>query len=132
MDEIKYRKALGENIRRIRKRQKMTQDVFSEKIGIEPSSLSNIENGKTLPSTLTILQIQQQFNISAQEIFDIEYLNNIKSIEEDIYSSVEKLDKGAKNSTKGTVSFVPKNYDVNRYQQTFQRRNELNQDRTSH
>lgn len=98
MDEIKYRKALGENIRRIRKRQKMTQDVFSEKIGIEPSSLSNIENGKTLPSTLTILQIQQQFNISAQEIFDIEYLNNIKSIEEDIYSSVEKLDTEKKRA----------------------------------
>ena len=98
MDEIKYRKALGENIRRIRKRQKMTQDVFSEKIGIEPSSLSNIENGKTLPSTLTILQIQQQFNISAQEIFDIEYLNNIKSIEEDIYNSVEKLDTEKKRA----------------------------------
>ena len=98
MDEIKYRKALGENIRRIRKRQKLTQDVFSEKIGIEPSSLSNIENGKTLPSTLTILQIQQQFNISAQEIFDIEYLNNIKTIEEDIYNSVEKLDTEKKRA----------------------------------
>ena len=47
MDEIAYRQALGENIRRIRKRIKLTQDVFSEKIGIEPSSLSNIENGKS-------------------------------------------------------------------------------------
>lgn len=70
----------------------MTQDAFSEKIGIEPSSLSNIENGKSLPSTLTIIQIQQQFEVSADEIFDISYLRNIKTIEEEIFNSVERLD----------------------------------------
>ena len=98
MDEITYRQALGENIRRIRKRIKLTQDVFSEKIGIEPSSLSNIENGKSLPSTLTIIQIQQQFDVSAEEIFDVGYLKNIKTIEEEIFSSVEKLDTEKKRA----------------------------------
>ncbi len=92
MDEKACRLALGENIRRIRKSRKMTQDAFSEKIGIEPSSLSNIENGKSLPSTLTIIQIQQQFEVSADEIFDISYLRNIKTIEEEIFNSVERLD----------------------------------------
>ena len=51
MDEKELKKLLGENIRRIRKSRGLTQDIFSEKIGIEPSSLSNIENGKSLPST---------------------------------------------------------------------------------
>ena len=46
MDEKELKKLLGENIRRIRKSRGLTQDIFSEKIGIEPSSLSNIENGK--------------------------------------------------------------------------------------
>lgn len=32
---------------------------------------------------------------------------------------MEKLSKGEKNSTRGTVSFVPEYYDVKRYQQTF-------------
>lgn len=32
---------------------------------------------------------------------------------------VEKLAKGAKNSSTGTVAFTPKEYTVNRYQQTF-------------
>jgi hypothetical protein len=32
---------------------------------------------------------------------------------------VEKLAKGAKNSTKGKASFVPTEYEVERYQQTF-------------
>ena len=66
MDETKYKVALGENIRRIRKNRKLTQDTFSEKIGIEPSSLSNIENGKSFPYTLTIIQIQQQFDVSPE------------------------------------------------------------------
>jgi hypothetical protein len=33
---------------------------------------------------------------------------------------VENLEKGEKNSVKGTVSFVPEYYDVKRYQQTFE------------
>lgn len=33
--------------------------------------------------------------------------------------AVEKLDKGAKNTTRGTVSYVPVEYTINRYQQTF-------------
>lgn len=33
---------------------------------------------------------------------------------------MEKLEKGAKNTQKGTVSFVPEYYDVKRYQQTFE------------
>ncbi len=98
MDEAKYKTALGENIRRIRKNRKLTQDTFSEKIGIEPSSLSNIENGKSFPSTLTIIQIQQQFDVSPEEIFDIEYLNNIKEIEDDIHQTVDKLDTERKRT----------------------------------
>ncbi len=98
MDETKYKVALGENIRRIRKNRKLTQDTFSEKIGIEPSSLSNIENGKSFPSTLTIIQIQQQFDVSPEEIFDIEYLNNIKDIEDDIHQTVESLDTERKRT----------------------------------
>ena len=34
--------------------------------------------------------------------------------------TVEKLAKGAKNTVKGTVSFVPTHYEVERYQQTFE------------
>lgn len=91
-----YKSALGENIRRIRKRIGFTQDAFSEKIGIEPSSLSNIENGKSFPSAFTLIQIQQKFNISAEEIFDIEHLKDINSIEKDLQKSVERLNPDKK------------------------------------
>ena len=86
-----YKIALGENIRKIRKRTKLTQDDFSEKIGIEPSSLSNIENGKSFPSALTIIQIQEKFNISAEEIFDFEFLKDINNIENALEKAVSEL-----------------------------------------
>ena len=95
-DESLYKIALGKNIRKIRKRLKLTQDSFSEIIGIEPSSLSNIENGKSFPSALTLIQIQEQFKIKAEEIFDIEFIKNTVSIEEEINEKVQKLDQNKK------------------------------------
>ena len=86
-----YKIALGENIRKIRKRTKLTQDAFSEKIGIEPSSLSNIENGQSFPSALTIIQIQEKFNIGAEEIFDFEFLKDINNIENTLEKAVSGL-----------------------------------------
>ncbi|MBE7707581.1 MAG: helix-turn-helix transcriptional regulator [Cyanobacteria bacterium SIG27] len=89
--ENKYKIALGENIRKIRKRFKLTQDNFSEIIGIEPSSLSNIENGKSFPSAFTIIQIQEKLKVKAEEIFDIDILNNA-TLDEDIQIKLQKLD----------------------------------------
>lgn len=94
MDETQIKKLLGENIRRIRWGKNLTQEAFSEKIGIEPSSLSNIENGKSLPSTLTIINIQRQFEVSPNEIFDfdIDYLRSAQYLEEEICGAVKAFD----------------------------------------
>lgn len=96
LDEDLYKKVIGENIRKIRKRNKLTQDIFAEKIGIEPSNLSNIENGKSFPSALTIIQIQKQFNISTEEIFDADAFKASQIIENEIKSIIEKLDDNKK------------------------------------
>lgn len=93
--ESKYKIALGENIRKIRKRSKLTQDAFSEIIGIEPSSLSNIENGKSFPSALTIIQIQEKLKIRAEEIFDINVIDNA-TLDEDIQNKLQNLDLAKK------------------------------------
>ena len=95
-DEEIYKKLIGENIRRIRKRQRMTQDFFAESIGIEPSNLSNIENGKSFPSALTIINIQKKFQISTEEIFDSDDFNTIKNIEKEMYHILEELDEKKK------------------------------------
>lgn len=90
--EKRLKKLLGENIRRIRKQKGLTQDVFSEKIGIEPSSLSNIENGKSFPSTQTIINIQQKFSVQPNDIFDIDYLENGKYLDGEILKTLQGLD----------------------------------------
>ena len=40
------RKLLGLRIKELRKRASLSQEVLAEKAGIEPTSLSNIENGR--------------------------------------------------------------------------------------
>jgi len=82
------------NIRRIRWSKNLTQEVFSEKIGIEPSSLSNIENGKSLPSTLTIINIQQQFDVQPNEIFelDADYLKSSQHLEDELCNAIKTFD----------------------------------------
>ena len=95
-NENLYKIALGENIRKIRKKAKLTQDIFSEIIGIEPSSLSNIENGKSFPSALTINLIQEKLNIRSEEIFDLESLKSVASIDEDIQERLKSMDENKK------------------------------------
>lgn len=94
--EKEHKTLLGKNIRRIRKRANLTQDAFSERIGIEPSSLSNIENGKSFPSTFTLIQIQEKFNIGAEEIFNTEHLKDIELIESDLFNTIKLLDNDKK------------------------------------
>ena len=100
MDEILYKKALGENIRKIRKKIGLTQDLFSGKIGIEPSSLSNIENGKSFPSALTIIQIQKKFNIVPNEILNVDSINfkDIDYINKKINERINLMDEKKKRT----------------------------------
>lgn len=94
MNEQEIKKLLGANIRRIRWSKNLTQEIFSEKIGIEPSSLSNIENGKSLPSTLTIINIQQQFNVQPNEIFELDddYLKSSQRLEDELCNAIKTFD----------------------------------------
>ena len=90
-EEELYKKIIGENIRKIRKRNGLTQDIFSEKIGIESANLSNIENGKSFPSALTIIQIQKKFQISTEEIFNADDYSSMDIIEKDISNIIFKM-----------------------------------------
>ena len=85
----KRKKLIGKKIKEIRKREQLTQELFSEKIGIEPSSLSNIENGKSFPSMITVLNIADKFKISFNDFFDNEYLVNEPELEKKIIDVIK-------------------------------------------
>ena len=84
------RRLIGKKIKEIRKKTNLTQDKFSEQIGIEPQSLSNIENGKSFPSMQTVLNIMEKFHTTPQEFFDYEYLKGEEQLESEIIGIIQK------------------------------------------
>jgi transcriptional regulator with XRE-family HTH domain len=54
---------IGEKVKRIRKKYKMSQVEFSEKIGISQGRLSEIEQDKTKPSADTLIQLRKYFGV---------------------------------------------------------------------
>lgn len=90
------KRLLGANIKQIRKSKNLTQDNFSEQIGIEPSSLSNIENGKSFPSAHTLFRIQEKFSVSANDIFNIGHLKSTELLEEEIFDIIRSQNEEKK------------------------------------
>ena len=86
---------IGQKIKEIRKRARVTQEIFSEKINIEPASLSNIENGKSYPSMQTVLKVMEEFNISPADFFNFDYLTDEKDLETQMITIIkaQSLDK---------------------------------------
>lgn len=51
-------------IKELRKEKKISQKELSEKIGIDNSQLSKIEQGKMMPTLLQLMEISSIFNVS--------------------------------------------------------------------
>ena len=71
---MNIKKKLGARIRELRVIRSWTQEALAERIGIETASLSNIENGKTYPSSDTIEGLIQVFDVSPYELFVFEHI----------------------------------------------------------
>lgn len=67
--ELEY---YGSKIKNKRKKEKLTQEEASKKIGISRSYYSDIENGRVIPSGKIILKINKVFPI----FLDIDDVNN--------------------------------------------------------
>ena len=92
MNNIK--EMLGKRIKEIRKRRGLTQEKLAELAGIEPPSLSNIENGKNYPNHDTLEKISLALDVKPFELYLFEYyISGEKMIEEmtNYMSKDEKL-----------------------------------------
>ena len=67
---------IGENIRKLRHAQGLTQPEFAEKIGVSRNSLSRYENGSSPISTDIIDRICEAFKVSYREIVGEEKMIN--------------------------------------------------------
>ena len=67
---------IGENIRKLRHAQGLTQPEFAERIGVSRNSFSRYENGSSPISTVFIDRICQAFQVSYREIVGEEKMIN--------------------------------------------------------
>ena len=77
----------GSNVRKLRNKLNLSQDQFSEKIAIGPTTLSVIESGKSFTTSDTINNICTTFNIPASYLFEIDsrYITNEYGNKKEIY-----------------------------------------------
>lgn len=61
-------KKLGKNVKRLRIEKDITQTSLAEKLGVDKSFISNIENGKTNPTLSTITNIAKVLGIKLEEL----------------------------------------------------------------
>ena len=74
MNNIKH--LLGENIKRIRRRQHITQENLAELVDRSKSHISKIEQGLTNPPLDLLIEIANALNVSMNELFNFSYFDN--------------------------------------------------------
>jgi putative transcriptional regulator len=62
---------LGNRIRELRARDKMTQEKLADKVNVSRQTIISIEKGEYTPSTLLSLKIARVFGVPFEEIFYI-------------------------------------------------------------
>jgi len=66
-------KLIGNRIRELRKERNLSLRDVAFKIGMEPSNLSVIENGRSNPQILTYARIASALSVELSSIFIIEF-----------------------------------------------------------
>lgn len=93
---MNIKKLLGKKIQEIRKSKKLTQEYVAEKIGIETTSLSNIENGRYYPTSENLEKITNILSVKPSELFNFEYLQPQAQITEEMYEAMKQNEKLAR------------------------------------
>lgn len=79
---------LGNRLRELRKRKGINQEKLAELIDVDPTTISNIENGKNYPSMINLENLLKVLDSSFTEAFDFEHKNCDKDL---ITQIIDKL-----------------------------------------
>lgn len=80
---------LGKKIQLLRKQKKITQEKFAELVGIEPKSVSKIENGNNYPTPETINSIARALGVDIYELFVFENDIPYETMKKEIIASLD-------------------------------------------
>ena len=110
------RKIIGNNVLNARKIRNLSQEQFAEMIGIEPSALSKIENGKSYPSQQTLENIICALKIKPDVLFKTEEKIDIEKAYKELLVQLEQIKQNEELFTKvyykiqeltSNIKFIP-------------------------
>lgn len=80
---------LGQNIQKLRKKKKLTQEQFSDLIGIDPKNVSKIEKGNNYPTAETLTSIAKALDVDIYELFVFNDEIPYDKMKQDIINALE-------------------------------------------
>ena len=89
----------GDNLRRLRKSKKISQEVLAEKVGVSRQSVSKWETGESYPEMNNILQLCKIFHCKINDLVN-DTITDIESLDDDIKNSVVKFKKDKQKKIK--------------------------------
>lgn len=88
MSKLKY--LFGQNLKKIRKAKKLTQEQLADLLGIGLPNISYIENGKTYPSVYTVEKICEVLNVEPYDLYNFTLSKDEKQKRNELINAIEK------------------------------------------
>lgn len=88
---MNIKKELGEKIKRLRKKQKLTQEQLAEMIDIAPRNLSSIEVGTSFAKAETLEKILIALNTTTEELFSNDHIKSNEALINEINNSISSI-----------------------------------------
>lgn len=83
-------KLLGQRIKDLRKRNKLTQMELAVIIGMETTNLCKLENGGQLPKEENIEKLAKALNVNVRDLFDFGYMKSQTSLQQELIKIINK------------------------------------------
>lgn len=95
----------GDNLKAIRKQNKMSQEQLAEKVNVSRQSVSKWENGEAYPEMHNILQLCKIFNCKINDLVHTD-MSDISSLDEEIIMNVVKFNEKKQKEVKTLSNII--------------------------
>lgn len=95
----------GDNLKKIRKDKKMSQEELAEKVNVSRQSVSKWENGESYPEMNNILELCKIFNCKLNDLVHTD-MSDLSSLDEEIVMNVVKFNEEKQNQVKGLSNVI--------------------------
>ena len=87
---MNIKKLLGKRVQEVRRKNGLTQERLAELVGLDTSSVSNIENGKYFPTADNLDKILKVLKLSPEELFILSHHKNPDNMMEEMVEAMKQ------------------------------------------